>query len=324
MIQITTVEQERTRLRDEIFAGLRLPQKTLPSKYFYDEIGSLLFDEICGLREYYPTRTEIGIMRDNIDSIAREIGPDCLLVEYGSGASVKIRLLLDHLERIAGYVPIDISAEHLLTSVDELSRAYPALRIFPVPADYTQDFELPEIEVKHKKKVIFFPGSTIGNFTPVEARNFLGHVSEVTGEDGGLLIGVDLKKEVTILHTAYNDSRGITADFNKNMLVRLNREFGADFDLDAFRHTAVWNAHHGRMEMHLISIREQTVHVDGERLHFRRGESILTEYSYKYGLEQFASVAAPYFHVEKVWTDARSWFSVQYLTRVSPARAPRA
>lgn len=324
MIQYTTVDDERALLREELIAGLRLPQKTLPSKYFYDEIGSTLFEEICGLREYYPTRTEIGILRDNISKIARHIGRDALLIEYGSGASVKIRLLLDHLARIAAYVPIDISAEHLLAAADELGREYPRLRIFPVPADYTQDFELPEIEVEHARRVVFFPGSTIGNFTPAEARNFLGHVADVAGRDGGLLIGVDLKKDVTVLHAAYNDRRGVTADFNMNMLVRLNREFDADFDLDTFRHSAVWNAHHGRIEMHLISLREQSVHVDGERLHFRRGESILTEYSYKYGLEQFAAVAAPYFHVENVWTDARGWFSVQYLRCVSRARAPRA
>ncbi|MBE0644962.1 MAG: L-histidine N(alpha)-methyltransferase [Bacteroidetes bacterium] len=320
MIQLTSVENERALLREELIEGLRQPQKKLPSKYFYDEIGSTLFEEICHLREYYPTRTEIGILRDNIGEIAAHIGPDCLLIEYGSGASVKIRLLLDHLERIAAYVPIDISGEHLLAATEELGREYSQLRIFPVPADYTQDFDLPEIDVRHERNVIFFPGSTIGNFTPADARVFLSHIAEVAGKDGGLLIGVDLKKDVTVLHAAYNDSKGVTADFNLNMLVRLNREFDADFDLDAFRHSAVWNAHHGRIEMHLVSLREQSVRVDGERLHFRRGESILTEYSYKYGLEQFAAVAAPYFRVEKVWTDDRRWFSVQYLSCVSRAR----
>lgn len=323
MSEFTTVERERELLREELLQGLRRQQKMLPSKYFYDEIGSVLFEEICTLPEYYPTRTEIGILRNNIDEIVRYVGRDCLLIEYGSGASVKIRLLLEHLQSIAAYVPIDISGEHLLAAAAELGRAYPSLTILPVPADYTQDFELPEIDVKHKSRVVFFPGSTIGNFTPVEARRFLAHIAEVTGEGGGLLIGVDLKKEIAVLEAAYNDSRGVTADFNINMLVRLNAEFGADFDLDAFRHKAVWNGHHGRIEMHLISLREQTVRVAGEYLRFHRGESILTEYSYKYDLAQFAAVATPYFQVEKVWTDAHGLFSVQYLRCVSRARSAR-
>ncbi|MBN1448591.1 MAG: L-histidine N(alpha)-methyltransferase [Bacteroidetes bacterium] len=314
MIRTTTVDQERQLLLDELLDGLRRPQKMLPSKYFYDEIGSALFEDICALTEYYPTRTEIGIMENNIRDIARHLGSRCLLIEYGSGASVKIRLLLDHLRNIAGYVPIDISAEHLLAAVDELRQEYPTLPIFPVPADYTQDFDLPEIEVAFHRRVVYFPGSTIGNFTPDQARDFLRHVAEVAGEDGGLLIGADLKKDVSILEAAYNDTAGVTADFNLNMLVRLNREFDADFDLDAFRHRAVYNPREGRIEMHLISRREQIVSLAGEQFGFHANESILTEYSYKYTLEEFAALAAPGFRVEKVWVDAKRWFSVQYLT----------
>lgn len=316
-----TVDQDVLLLREELLSGLRKPQKTLPSKYFYDETGSALFEEICKLQEYYPTRTETGILRSNIRDIAAQIGTDCLLIEYGSGASVKIRLLLDHLDRIAGYVPIDISPEHLLQAAETLSRMYPDLMIQPVSADYTQDFELPAIDVPHARRVVFFPGSTIGNFTPREARHFLGHIATVAGNRGGLLIGVDLKKDVSILEAAYNDSRGITAAFNKNMLVRLNTEFDADFDPDTFRHRAVWNALHGRIEMHLVSLHEQFVHVAGERILFRRSESILTEYSYKYRPDEFAELAKPYFRVEHVWTDARHLFSVQYLRCVSRRRS---
>jgi dimethylhistidine N-methyltransferase len=314
MSRTTTVDRERELLLYELLDGLRRPQKMLPSKYFYDEIGSALFEDICALAEYYPTRTEIGIMEGNIRDIAGHLGSRCLLIEYGSGASVKIRLLLDHLRNIAGYVPIDISAEHLLSAVDELRQEYPTLPIFPVPADYTQDFDLPEIEVAFDRRVVYFPGSTIGNFTPDQARDFLGHIADVAGENGGLLIGVDLKKDVAILEAAYNDAAGVTADFNLNMLVRLNREFDADFDLDAFRHKAVYNPGEGRIEMHLISKREQIACVAGERLAFHAGESILTEYSYKYTPEQFVALAAPFFRVERVWTDPRQWFSVQFLT----------
>ncbi len=315
MTQTATVQNidEQTQLRDELLAGLRRTQKTLPSKYFYDDVGSALFEDICALREYYPTRTEIGILEHNIHDIAARIGSRCLLIEYGSGASVKIRLLLDHLRGIAGYVPIDISAEHLLSAADELRAEYPKLRILPVPADYTLEFDLPDIEFPYDRRVVFFPGSTIGNFTPEQARDFLSHIAETAAEDGGLLIGVDLKKDIAVLEAAYNDSRGVTADFNLNMLVRLNKEFDGDFDLDAFRHSAVYNAAVGRIEMHLVSKHEQVARVAGEQFLFRAGESILTEYSYKYTPEEFAELAAPYFNVESVWTDQKRWFSVQYL-----------
>ena len=310
----TTVEQEKQRLLEELLLGLRQPQKMLPSKYFYDEIGSSLFEDICALREYYPTRTEIGILRDNINAITGRLGRRCLLIEYGSGASVKIRLLLDHLRNIAAYVPIDISADHLLNATEELRKEYPRVKIFPVPADYTQDFDLPEIDAPFNRRVVFFPGSTIGNFMPDQARGFLRHIAEVVGTDGGLLIGVDRKKSLSVLEAAYNDSKGVTADFNLNMLVRLNNEYNADFDLDAFRHEAVYNGVYGRIEMHLISKREQLVQIGSEQISFHSGESILTEYSYKYHPEEFAAIAKPWFHVDTVWTDAHGWFSVQYLT----------
>lgn len=309
---------ETDSLRDEVLDGLRSTPKQLPSKFFYDERGSRLFDAICELDEYYPTRTEQAIMEAHVDDMVDAIGSRALLVEYGSGSSVKTRILLDHLRDLAGYVPIDISRDHLMQAAEEIARQYPDLSVLPVCADYTADYRLPEPETPANRTVVYYPGSTIGNFTPSTARAFLEHVGTHVGPEGGLLIGVDLRKDEALLHAAYNDSDGVTAAFNKNLLRRINRELDADFDLDQFRHEAIYNREHGRVEMHLVSEADQQVTVAGVEFDFARGERITTEYSYKYTLDRFASLAAEAgWSVEHVWTDEDELFSVQYAVRSS-------
>ena len=299
---------------DEVVRGLRSPQKELPCKLFYDEVGSDLFEQITQLDEYYPTRAEARIMREAGAEIAALLGPDVLLIEYGSGSSTKTRILLDCLERPAGYVPIDISREQLRRSADKLAEAYPRLRVEPVCADYTAPFDVPDFGGQSVRRVAYYPGSTIGNFVPEDARRFLARIADVCGSDGGLVIGVDLKKDPLMLHRAYNDALGITAAFNLNILRRLNRELGADFALDQFRHYAFYNPVFARVEMHLVSLVEQVVHVGKVRIRFERGESIWTEGFYKYNVHEFAQLAAAAgWRVEQVWTDDRMLFSVQYL-----------
>jgi L-histidine Nalpha-methyltransferase len=300
--------------RDEVVAGLRKPRKELPSKFFYDEEGSRLFEAITELEEYYPTRTELGIMRAHAGDMAALLGPDALLVEYGSGSSLKTRILLDHLRRPAAYVPLDISGAHLAQSAAALAAAYPDLEVLPVCADYTATFALPAPTRPAARTVVYFPGSTIGNFDPGPARRFLEHVAEVAGPGGGLLIGVDLRKDPVRLHAAYNDARGVTAAFNLNLLARVNRELEGDFALAAFRHYAFYNPTDRRIEMHLVSLREQRARVGDEEFAFSVGESIWTESSYKYSLDDFARLAeATGWAVERVWTDREALFSVQYL-----------
>jgi len=299
----------------EVMRGLRSPQKELPCKLFYDEQGSELFEQITSLDEYYPTRAELRIMRTAGADIAAHVGPDCLVFEYGSGSSQKIRILLDHLKRPAGYVPLDISREQLRESAAAMTRAYPGLRVLPVCCDYTAAVRFPAQLPACRRRLAYYPGSTIGNFVPTEARRFLRRIADVCGPDGGLLIGVDLKKDPLILHRAYNDALGITAAFNRNILARLNREFGADFVPDQFRHYAFYNPVFDRVEMHLVSLVEQNVRIGGDRIHFERGESIWTEASYKYTAPEFESLAASAgWKVRQVWTDDRGLFSVQYLT----------
>jgi dimethylhistidine N-methyltransferase len=299
----------------EVLRGLQSPQKELPCKLFYDEIGSQLFEQITALDEYYPTRAELRIMRAAATDIAARLGPECLLIEYGSGSSVKTHILLDHLERPAGYVPIDISREQLEHAAATLARSYPALPILPVCADYTATAELPTALPPCTRRIAYYPGSTIGNFVPEDARRFLASIAEVSGRDGGLLIGVDLKKDPLMLHRAYNDALGVTAAFNLNILARLNREVGANFALDHFRHYAFYNPVFARVEMHLVSLTEQTVRVAHANIHFDRGESIWTEASYKYNPPEFAALAARAgWRVEQVWMDDRGLFSVHYLT----------
>jgi dimethylhistidine N-methyltransferase len=298
----------------EVLSGLRKPQKELPSKYFYDERGAQLFERICTLEEYYIPRTEASIMDTYIEEMVEIIGPHVQLIEYGSGDCNKVRLLLDHLHDMVAYVPIDISREQLLRVTEDLDSYYPALEVLPVCADYTGDFLLPAPKRSVDRTVIYFPGSTIGNFDPVPARHFLEHIAGVCGPGGALLIGVDLKKDPRVLHSAYNDDEGITAAFNLNLLRRINDELGCDFQLDLFKHYAFYNPREGRVEMHLLSQREQVVHLGGVAIPFARGESIWTESSYKFSLDEFQQIAASAgLKVKRVWTDEQQWFSVQYL-----------
>jgi len=298
----------------EVLIGLRKPQKELPSKYFYDERGSQLFEGICELKEYYITGIEASIMRSHIEEIVELIGPHVLVIEHGCGNCEKVRFLMDHLHDPVAFIPIDISQEQLVQVAKELDSIFPQLQVLPVCADYTSNFELPIPKRESKRTVVYFPGSTIGNFDPMPARHFLEHVANLCGSDGALLTGVDLKKDPAVLHDAYNDSEGVTAAFNLNLLERINRELGCDFQLDAFEHYAFYNPRESRVEMHLISQKNQAVQVDGETISFTRGESIWTESSYKYDLDEFEQIAAVAgFRVERVWVDERRWFSVQYL-----------
>ena len=299
--------------RAAVVGGLSQPQKRLSSKYFYDERGSKLFDQITELPEYYPTRTETALLRTHVAECADLIGPHASLVEFGSGSSTKVRILLDALEAPAAYVPIDISRDHLIESAKGLADAYPDLMVVPVAADYTQPLELPEIP-NEVVRIGFFPGSTIGNFTHTEAIDFLRTAATELGADNGLLIGVDLKKDLDILRAAYNDAAGVTAEFNLNILRHINRELGADFDLDGFTHDARWAPAEGRIEMHLVSGREQTVRVDGQAFEFRDGESIHTEDSHKYTIDEFHALAGKAgWRAYRYWTDVDNLFSIHYL-----------
>ena len=300
----------------EIVAGLSQPAKIISPKYFYDDAGSKLFDAICELPEYYPTRTELAIMRTNIDEIADLVGSQASLIEFGSGSSRKTRALLDHLHDLAVYVPVDISREHLLETAEGIRAEYPDIEVLPVVADFTQQFQLPSPAVMPLKNIVYFPGSTIGNFPPDAAHELLKVMHQEAGQDGALLIGVDLQKDKALLERAYNDTQGITAEFNMNVLRRINREFGGTFDLDGFRHRAIYNEDDGRIEMYLDSLKDQSADVGGRTFQFAKGESINTEHSHKYTLDGFAAMAqAAGFRVERVWTDPERLFSVQYCVR---------
>lgn len=302
-------------IRGEVLRGLARPHKELPAKLFYDEIGSQLFDQICDLGEYYLTRTETAIMQERAGEIASIVGGGCVLVEYGSGSSRKTRILLDSLREVAAYVAIDISREHLTRTMADLALAYPRIAMIPVWADYTAPFDLPLLDWPASRRVAYFPGSTIGNFHPPEAVDFMKRIAQAVGPGGSLIIGVDLKKDPATLQRAYNDRASVTAAFNLNVLARINRELGADFRIDRFLHHAFYNLREGRIEMHLISLEDQVAHVDGVAIAFGAGESVLTEVSYKYTTQEFAQLAARAgFTVRRVWTDAERRFSVQYLT----------
>lgn len=315
------------RLREEVVRGLRGTPKVLPPKLFYDEAGSRLFEEICELPEYYLTRTELAILESCVDEIAAALGPNCALVEYGSGAGVKVRLLLDALEAPSAYVPVDISRAQLGSVSRELAAAYPSVEVRPVCADYTSRFELPTLP-QGARPVAFFPGSTIGNFHPPEAAAFLRRVRHAVGPTGALVLGVDRRKEPAIVEAAYNDARGVTAAFNLNMLTRLNRELGASFHIPCFRHRAFFDDAASRIEMHLVSLAGQSVRVAGEMIHFERGETIWTESSYKYDRARLeALVGSAGFGIERLWTDGDERFWVALLTprfaRPMPPRPDR-
>ena len=310
---IKTEEITQEEILSEVIEGLALTPKRLPCKLFYDEKGSALFDDICNLDEYYPTRTELKIMEDNIEEMSALLGEGTLLIELGSGSSIKIRLLLDNIPGLAGYVPVDISTVHLIQSSSELKELYPHIDIFPLAADYSKDFELPLIQKPYDHRAVYYPGSTIGNFTPFQAKIFLKRIAKICGSNGGVIIGVDLRKDKKILEAAYNDKKGITAAFNLNILEHLNNELNADFDLNKFKHLAFFNDKESRIEMHLISKENQKVHLNDSTIYFEQNESILTEYSYKYTIESFAELVSDYFEVRKVWIDKNHLFSIQYL-----------
>jgi dimethylhistidine N-methyltransferase len=303
-----------TRFRADVLAGLSAPAKTLPCKYLYDDRGSRLFDQICELPEYYPTRTELGILRRHAGDMAAALGDACLVIEYGSGSGLKTPLLLERLRHPAGYVPVDISRDHLLASAAALARRFPQLEVLPAWADFTGAFEIPATRRVPRRKAVFFPGSTIGNFGPTCAIELMEGVARRGGRGGAFLVGVDLRKSKTILEPAYDDAAGVTAAFNKNLLVRINRELGTDFDVNQFDHRAVFDEKHSRIEMYLVSRRRQVVNLDGQTIRFTAGEVICTEYSYKYTLDAFRDLArAAGLSVRQVWTDEAGWFSVQYL-----------
>jgi dimethylhistidine N-methyltransferase len=297
----------------EIIAGLTARPKRISPKYFYDEAGARLFEAITQTPEYYLTRCEIAVLRERAAEIARHIPDGAAMVEFGSGSSTKARILIAAAPAIAAYVPVDISAKILLREAQELRRDRPGLAVLPVEADFSQAFALPA-EAATLRRVGFFPGSTIGNFEPHEACAFLRHAGRMLGAGAALIIGVDLVKDASALNSAYNDTAGITAKFNLNLLVRINRELNASFDLAGFRHYAFYNAEQHRIEMHLVSKKRQKVRVAGRLIEFRSGETIHTENSYKYTLDSFSALArGSGWTPAAAWTDSDGKFSVHLL-----------
>ena len=303
----------------DVAAGLTATPKRLPPKYFYDDIGSELFERITELPEYYPTRCEIGILTEHAGDIAALIPEGAALVEFGSGSSTKTRIVLNAVKSLAAYVPVEISAEFLRRQADALRREYPGVAMLPVTADFSQPFELPSA-ADTMPRAGFFPGSTIGNFEPHEAAAFLRHAGRILGRGAVFIVGVDLVKDTQVLQKAYNDSQGVTAQFNRNLLARINRELGSKFDLGSFEHHAFFNRERSRIEMHLASLKRQRVKVCGECIDFRAGETIHTENSYKYTIESFGALArgAGWTPVA-VWTDPDKKFSVHALRLQSDA-----
>lgn len=302
--------------RAAVIAGLSRPDKALPCRWLYDAAGSALFDEICTLPEYYPTRTETAILRQNATAIADAAGASVQVVELGSGASEKIRILLDALDNPDAYIPIDISASHLLRSAQALQDDYPLLRVEAICADYAQDFPLPPCPPE--RRLGFYPGSTIGNLTPTDAEAFLRVWARRLGSGAGMLVGVDLHKDTATLEAAYDDSQGVTAAFSLNLLARANRELGANFDVSRFRHEARYDLDEGRIAIHLRSLQRQTILIDADIFQFDAGECLHIEDSWKYTLADFRELAwRSGFMPQSVWTDARQQFSV-HLLRAQP------
>jgi L-histidine Nalpha-methyltransferase len=294
----------------DVLAGLKAERKTLPAKYFYDAAGSILFERITDLPEYYPTRTEIGILERHAAEIGALLPAKGALIEFGSGSCRKARLLLGHAPNLAAYVPVDISPELLQLEADNLRREFPKLAVTPVDADFTKPFHLPP-NIASLPRAGFFPGSTIGNFEPHEACTFLSHAARVLGRGAVFVIGVDLVKDRAVLNAAYNDAAGVTAEFNLNLLKRINRELGANFNLRCFEHHAFFNRERSRIEMHLASIKRQKVKMLGETIEFRAGETIHTENSYKYTLQSFGALArGSGWDPRHVWTDGDEYFAV--------------
>jgi dimethylhistidine N-methyltransferase len=299
--------------RAAVLEGLVRERKRVPPKFFYDEAGSALFERICALPEYYPTRTEIALLRDFGPDIAARCDAGANVVEFGSGSNVKARILLEALRSPAAYVPVDISRDHLLASAAELATALPSLAVIPVCADFTRPFELPRTSARGQR-LGFFPGSSIGNFQPLEAAAFLRRARSILGPDSAFVVGVDLKKDARILNAAYDDAAGVTAAFNRNLLVRMNRELGAGIDVASFDHRAFYNDRRGCVEMHLVSRVDQTIRISGRAFAFSAGESIHTEDSFKYTVPEFATLAAANgWRPDGVWVDEGQLFSIHYL-----------
>ena len=299
---------------DAVIEGLSRPQKAIPCRFLYDARGSALFDAICELPEYYPTRTEIAILAARAPDIAALAGPRAQLIELGSGSSVKVRTLLQAFDQPAAYVAVDVSREHLKRAAAALALDFPGIEVAAVCADYSAPFPLPELPAAGRR-IAFFPGSTIGNLEPEEAAAFLRLWSRRLGPDAAMLVGVDLKKDPSVLHAAYNDRQGVTAQFSRNILARANAELGADFALDRFAHHARYNAEAGRIEIHLKSLDAQVVRLGGHDFSFAAGELVHAEHSYKYEIGEFQALARRSgFEASTVFTDPAALFSVHYLT----------
>jgi L-histidine N-alpha-methyltransferase len=305
-------------LHSEVVAGLRAKEKTLPCKYFYDAEGSRLFDLICELEEYYPTRTEVRILETRAEAIAEAIGPEALVIELGSGSSTKTHGLLGALDRPAGYLPVDISREHLTEAAERIAAEFPDLPVQPVCADFNGEIDLPDHGMDATRRLIFFPGSTIGNFDESARKALLERMVDLCDDGGGqLLIGIDLIKDVDRLERAYDDSKGVTAAFNRNLLHRINRELDSNFEPDRFDHRACFRADASRIEMHLVSQIEQTVEIDGEEFEFESGENICTEHSYKFTIEGFAASASEVgWSIQHSWTDEDQLFAILLLRTI--------
>lgn len=301
---------EQHSIIEEVVGSLNLPQKQLSCKFFYDEKGSDLFEDIVAQDEYYLGRTEISIMNENIEEISRIIGEKSIVIEPGSGSGNKIRILLDKLIAPAAYVPIDISESYVKESANKLSNNYPSIRILPIIADYTNVFKLPDFNFDYEKLLVYYPGSTVGNFRPEEAKDFLAKIAHLCGKNNYLLIGVDLVKDKSILENAYNDKNGVTAEFNLNILTNLNNLVDSDFDTEKWAHRAFFNEKESRIEMHLESLEKQLVNIDGYTVTFDKGETIHTENSYKYRVGDFCDLLSDYYSLKKHWTDADSRFAV--------------
>jgi len=306
-------QPDHSESRAELLAGLQLPQKKINPKYFYDARGSELFEQITELQEYYPTRTEMDILNSYADEIAAYCGSDCVLIEPGSGSSEKVRLLLDSIKP-AAYVPVDISADFLYESALKLGREFPWLNVHAICADFADQWQA-RTELPEGRRVVFYPGSTIGNMEPRDAAAFLAKLRQWIGSDGGVVVGVDLHKSEQVLNAAYNDARGVTARFNLNILNSVNRLADADFCGKNFSHRAFYNRELKRIEMHLVSKQPQTVKVNGSSIQFDEGETLHTENSYKYSLQDFEALSnTAGFTLQKSWLDANKLFSVHYLS----------
>jgi dimethylhistidine N-methyltransferase len=311
---VLRVRPDRREFNNDVLNGLAQSPKRLPCKYLYDRRGSRLFDAICDLPEYYLSRAELQITQRYAGEIVDEIGPGAELIELGSGSSIKTRLLLNRLRSPAVYLPVDISRKHLYHTAAELELLYPELEVRPICADFTREIELPTSQTA--RRTVYFPGSTIGNFTPREAVEILFRIAQLCGVGGGLLLGIDLQKNVSTIEAAYNDSQGVTAAFNLNLLRRINRELGAYFECSAYHHFAFYDQAHSRVDIRLISDCDQTVMIDGSRFEFSLGEAIHTEYSYKFTIDGFARLARRAgFTLRCHWTDENDYFVLLYFVR---------